>query len=398
MTTNILLFFLCLISILILLVCIKLKTLLNKLDSKQNTNNIIFGILIICLIFLLFSFFAPYFFTNTNLTEEFIINERTGHIGDTMGGIMNPFIAIAGISLTFLAFYIQYEANKQVQNQFDITLKNQRIEKENNEQTWLKEKIESRFFELLKIHRENVSDFKLKGKSGRPVVIDMYDEFNRLFNSTSLWYTFKKSKLEDEKEWLKRTTEITYLMFFFGFGNNSTENLVQKVKKIISNNTFFDREFNPLFLKNMIDNHLKRKEENKNLPKGEKKYLDHDGHQSRLSHYFRHLYQTIKYINEQPNELLSYSDKYFYIKTLRAQMTTHEQVLFLYNSLSEMGSKWEFAQTDDNRKLITKYNLIKNIPIGFTGSIDCKLFYPNVAYEFYDYNLNVRKQLEKKYN
>lgn len=148
----------------------------------------------------------------------------------------------------------------------------------------------------------------------------------------------------------------------------------------------------------MINAHLDRRKSNKDLPKGKKKYLDHDGHQSRLSHYFRHLYQTIKYIDEQPNELLSYSDKYFYIKTLRAQMTTHEQVLFLYNSLSEMGVNWEFAQTDDNRKLITKYNLIKNIPIGFTGLIDCRSFYPNVAYEFYNYNLDARNQLEKKYN
>lgn len=147
-----------------------MKTLLNKLDGKQSTKNIIFGILIISLIFLLFSFFAPYFFTSTTFGKSIITSEETGLIGDTMGGIMNPFIAITGILLTFLAFYIQYQANKQVQNQFDITLENQRLEKENNEQTWLKEKIENRFFELLKIHRENVSDFKLKGKSGRPVV------------------------------------------------------------------------------------------------------------------------------------------------------------------------------------------------------------------------------------
>lgn len=398
MITNILLFLLCLISILILLVCIKMKTLLNKIDGKKNTKNIIFLILIISLIFLLFSFFAPYFFTSTTFGKNIITSEETGLIGDTMGGIMNPFIAITGILLTFLAFYIQYQANKQVQNQFDITLENQKLEKENNEQTWLKEKIENRFFELLKIHRENVADFKLKGKSGRPGVIEMYDELNRLFKTISLWYTFEKSELVNEKDWLKRTTEITYLMFFFGLGNNSTESLTLKIKEIISNDFFFDKEFYPIVLKNMINAHLDRRESNKDLPKGQKKYLDHDGHQSRLSHYFRHLYQTIKYIDEQPNELLSYSDKYFYIKTFRAQMTTHEQALFLYNSLSEMGVNWEFAQTDDNRKLVTKYNLIKNIPIGFTGLIDCRSFYPNVAYEFYNYNLDARKQLEKKYN
>ncbi|TAE57011.1 MAG: hypothetical protein EAZ89_04250 [Bacteroidetes bacterium] len=35
-----------------------------------------------------------------------------GQIGDTIGGLMNPFIALAGVSVTFLAFYMQLQANK----------------------------------------------------------------------------------------------------------------------------------------------------------------------------------------------------------------------------------------------------------------------------------------------
>ncbi|MAU17159.1 MAG: hypothetical protein CMH46_16650 [Muricauda sp.] len=42
-----------------------------------------------------------------------------GSLGDTIGGIINPIIAISASLLTFLAFYIQYQANKQVQRQFE---------------------------------------------------------------------------------------------------------------------------------------------------------------------------------------------------------------------------------------------------------------------------------------
>lgn len=37
----------------------------------------------------------------------------TGQIGDTIGGIMGPFIAIAAAGLTFIAFWVQCKANIQ---------------------------------------------------------------------------------------------------------------------------------------------------------------------------------------------------------------------------------------------------------------------------------------------
>jgi hypothetical protein len=258
--------------------------------------------------------------------------------------------------------------------------------------------IESRFFELLKIHRENVQDFFSKGKSGKSVVIDIYDEYNSLFEFVKLWYTFDKSKLKDQKEWNKRCSQVAYLITFFGLGNKTTENLLQKIKLIISQDAFFDREFYPIALKAMVENHEKRREENKSKPKNQRKYLDHDGHQSRLGHYFRHLFQTVKFIDEQPIRLLNYNDKYFYVKTLRAQLTTHEQAIFFYNSLSQIGRPWEFEQTESNKKLITKYNLIKNLPEGFTGTLNPKDYFPDIFYEFDKEKTTNRIELEKHYS
>jgi hypothetical protein len=121
-----------------------------------------------------------------------------------------------------------------------------------------------------------------------------------------------------------------------------------------------------------------------------------EGHQSRLSHYYRHLFQTVKYVNEKKG--LDYKRKYAYVKILRAQLSTHEQALLFFNSLSEMGMPWERkAGLSDDQKLITKYNLIKNIPTGFITAINVRTYYPNVYYEG-EKESDQRKELEKKYH
>lgn len=44
--------------------------------------------------------------------------ENFGVIGDAVNGIVSPIIAIAGVLLTFLAFYIQKLANDEIKQQF----------------------------------------------------------------------------------------------------------------------------------------------------------------------------------------------------------------------------------------------------------------------------------------
>lgn len=111
------------------------------------------------------------------------------------------------------------------------------------------------------------------------------------------------------------------------------------------------------------------------------------GHQHKLGHYYRHLFQTVHYINNQ--QILTYAEKYDYIKTLRAQLSTPEQYLLFFNSISTMGRKWELRESlsqekaiDYNKLLITKYNLVKNIPqLNFVGQINIDHFYPMVNFE-----------------
>lgn len=81
--------------------------------------------------------FFPYCFTRGG-TEELNFSE-TGSIGDTIGGIMGPFIAMIASWLTFIAFWVQYKANQM--QRADIAI----------------ERFEQRLFEMLGLLQETVN-------------------------------------------------------------------------------------------------------------------------------------------------------------------------------------------------------------------------------------------------
>lgn len=68
---------------------------------------------------MIFGCFAPIIFTRKGACFDFT---HTGEIGDTIGGVMGPFIAIAGVLMTFAAFYMQVKANEIQREQFKETL------------------------------------------------------------------------------------------------------------------------------------------------------------------------------------------------------------------------------------------------------------------------------------
>ena len=90
----------------------------------------------------------------------------TGQIGDTIGGIMGPFIAIAAAGLTFIAFRVQYKAN--IQQRHDIAL----------------ERFESNLFEMIHIQQEIINGLliedlvcssEIKAQRGRDVFQFVYE-------------------------------------------------------------------------------------------------------------------------------------------------------------------------------------------------------------------------------
>jgi hypothetical protein len=78
---------------------------------------------------------------------------------------------------------------------------------------------------------------------------------------------------------------------------------------------------------------------------------------------------------------------------LRAQLSTYEQFVFFLNSMSTLGRIWELdAQTNKyaekliDKQLITKYDLVKNIPTEFIVNVEPRVIYPLVEYEQDDKN------------
>ena len=96
--------------------------------------------------------FAPWLFSipgNIDFTE-------TGQIGDTIGGTMSPFVGIAGVLMTFVAFMMQVRANEIQREQLGKSFNLKELES----------KIEDRrAMELLKLDVDNaVSDIKERCK------------------------------------------------------------------------------------------------------------------------------------------------------------------------------------------------------------------------------------------
>jgi hypothetical protein len=116
----------------------------------------------------------------------------TGQIGDTIGGVMGPFVALAAAGLTFIAFWVQYNAN--IQQRHDIAI----------------ERFESNLFEMIHIQQEITNELKVIGddannnrvsKSGRDVFQCIYEIIKvriKIENATSSLSLQRALEISDE--------------------------------------------------------------------------------------------------------------------------------------------------------------------------------------------------------
>lgn len=141
---------------------IKIQNMKDKENSKKNktfTRDFWWYLSIfITFIFIICCF--PALFTQPGRLDF----SNTGEIGDTIGGIMGPFVAIAAAILTFLAFWVQFKANEQQRK--DIA----------------KERFESKFYELLHLHKENLLELESDEKKGRQVMIQFCNYVSILYS------------------------------------------------------------------------------------------------------------------------------------------------------------------------------------------------------------------------
>ena len=93
----------------------------------------------------------------------------------------------------------------------------------------------------------------------------------------------------------------------------------------------------------------------------------YDRFETSLAHYFRLVYRILRLIENS-----DMADKSFYVKTLRAQLSSQELVLLFHNGFSEKGAKM--------KPLLEKYALLKHLPESATAYPDHRNFYEASAY------------------
>jgi hypothetical protein len=291
------------------------------------------------LILIIIPFMEPY---RGNLPID---SRKASDFGQFVGGYFGSFFMLMSVVILILTLSYQLKSN-HIQ-QFSI-----------------------KYLDLIKLHRDNVSELTLQNKNQRSVFIILHAEFQDIYEIVE-----KSSKKWKEID----IAVVAYTILYFGIGEISTPMVIS----ILEN---FDSD---------VLNNIISKIDEYRIPKGYKNlkylkkfklgdYLPFNGHQSRLGHYYRHIFQTIKFIDTQ--DYLSNKEKKEYAKTLRAQLSNHELALFFYNSLSPMGSTWRDNNTfDDNKKSVSymvKYEFIKNIPLkGFTYKLNPEDFV-EIEYEW----------------
>ena len=91
-------------------------------------------------------------------------------------------------------------------------------------------------------------------------------------------------------------------------------------------------------------------------------------HQSDLPHYFRNLYSIISFVQGTV-----ISNKKFYVYLVRAQLSTHEQLILFYHGLSRYGK-------DKFKPLVVEFQLLKEMPENLLKESVHEQYYPPEAY------------------
>ena len=352
----------------------------------------VYGVSIKLLVVSLFLILFALYWLHT-LTVGKIDYKEVGPMGDLFNGLVGPFLSMIGIMAAGMAFYVQYQANRQVQEQFNL------------------QQFESQFYEMLKLHRDNLDEAKIEGyefkyttsdrnknaiieskepktTSGKKVFVTMIKEFEaihlilqkHLYNAHR-FHPIMLAKIRD-KVGKQKIFDCAYYLFFLGqeqFRKNLGKIEEDDKSGIFAGHLYgFHQELMKV-REDHIDKGIKEHDiyftftDEENSQRNEKLWLSFNykpfsGHQSILAHYYRLLYNIVKLVAKQDEEFISYEKKRDYLRILRAMLSNHEQILLFYNWNSGFGSEWEEKNVDkraerDGNLFFTDYRMIHNIPI-----------------------------------
>lgn len=274
------------------------------MESKKENKS--FGVILVLVLTIgILGFFMPISiftlaknFGGTSLTEnETLIAfiQGLGPVGDFMAGTTVPFLTFSGFILILVTTLMQ-------KKELDLTRKElietQKIIKEQST-TMILERFENTFFQMISLH----------------------NEITKSMNITKEVLEIKGLKLVkfSGRECFQEYKEELYMYFrssmdqYYGNNRSGLHQMYTEVR--VNYKSFFDN------------------------------------HKQELGHYFRNLYRIIKFIDEYTD--LTPKQKSDYVDILRAQLSTDEITLIMYNCLSEYGEKFY--------NYIEKYELIDDL-------------------------------------
>lgn len=327
----------------------------------------------------------PYLFTK----YRFLDFTETGQIGDTIGGIMSPFVGILAAVLAFMAFWIQYLANEEQR----IAIDENKTEIQKQQLRYEIDRFESKLLMLLDIYKETVKSLHYANVKGKPVFKELLDELRLTYEIVEYGYVkwcrsafrhdkpeysdsvsaFISTLMSDDINLRFFLMETAYTLFFYGkpyFSIGMTKN---NPGKIIA----MEQIYNVVSaVEYSISDNASRSFSLHSVSQGVATYRYHApqpilrGEAFQLAQYYRLLFSIANFIDRVDIKGVGYNEKYEYLKLLRCQMSDEEQALLYYNSISPMGLNWNDKKgreplSVDSMGLIAKYRLVKNLPPRF---------------------------------
>lgn len=351
-----------------------------------------------------------------------------GAFGDFIGGVIGTLFSLAGVFLLYLTLKDQRDNfhRERIESNFFDMIKFHRENVNELAYSYYESDDEMHTAYKRKVFKLIFSQYK-----------EAWVELEHFFKDSSIDSIYDRKYLEklranpllkarqiDLK--LLGRIDITYLIVFFGLSSEDKITILQIcsnvydgefVKKVLNfaslkpkrESKFWNHWQQINQLKNRIEvfeDLLQMRQDSDYKPKVEVNWLVKDntrfpfepfypdsytkyngGHQFRLGHYYRHLFQTVRFIDKQ--QYLTNEEKYHFVKILRGQLSNYEQIMLFLNSTSQLGRTWELVRKNKpekemrkKRRLLSKYNLIKNIPTRYVlGEIDLLQCYPEIQYE-----------------
>ena len=245
-----------------------------------------------------------------------------GQFGDSFGVVNALFsgLALAGVIYAIILQKKELALQREELEKTRKEIKGQKEQLEAQNQTLQKQNFESSFFQLLGLHNDIVNSMKvsfyLGGKptvyQGRQCFAYLLDEFRHNYGGAEERF---------HAEWKQNPDEARQVRL-----------------------QWINEKYEELF----------------------------DKYQSQVGHYFRNLYNVVKFVDQESDFLQDYEDKKYYTNLIRAQLSRDELGLLFYNCLSDRGAKFKV--------LVEKYALLEDMDFKVLINEEHKSLYDESAY------------------